>query len=133
MYVLENDRLKVDIAAPGEVYSGSRFDWTGFITQITLDHAVTFCVPERLEKGVGTGGVGLSNEFGIDQPLGYDEVKVGQQFPKIGVGLLTKASESDYDFFTIMTLLPLCFRCFIHAQRSHLMPKLIITMATVFI
>ncbi|GEN57209.1 hypothetical protein GCM10012290_18690 [Halolactibacillus alkaliphilus] len=99
MYVLENNRLKVNVAAPGEVYDGSRFDWTGFITQITLDDVVTFCVPERLEKGVGTGGIGLSNEFGIDQPLGYEGIKKGQQFPKIGVGLLTKDSESDYDFF----------------------------------
>lgn len=99
MHVLKNNRLKVEIAAPKEVYNGSRFDWTGFITQITLDDAVTFCVPERLEKGAGTGGMGLSNEFGIDQPLGYDKIKAEQQFPKIGVGLLTKPDEKDYDFF----------------------------------
>ncbi|WP_017472049.1 hypothetical protein [Amphibacillus jilinensis] len=99
MYVLENNRLKVEVAAPGDVYSGSRFDWTGFITQVTLDGTVTYCVPERLESGAGTGGIGLSNEFGIDAPLGYDAVKPGEQFLKIGVGLLTKAEETAYDFF----------------------------------
>lgn len=110
MHVLKNNRLTVSIAAPGEVYNGSRFDWTGFITQITLDDTVTFCVPERLEKGAGTGGMGLSNEFGIDQPLGYDKIKVGQQFPKIGIGLLTKASENDYDFFYNYDVTPAEFR-----------------------
>ncbi|MBM7540755.1 hypothetical protein [Amphibacillus cookii] len=99
MYVLENNRLKVEIAEPGGVYSGSRFDWTGLITQVTLDKTVTYCVPERLEAGVGTGGIGLSNEFGIDAPIGYDAVRTGEQFPKIGVGLLTKAEETAYDFF----------------------------------
>lgn len=115
MYLLENNRLKVSIAAPGEVYNGSRFDWTGFITQISLDDAVTFCVPERLETGAGTGGMGLSNEFGIDQPLGYDKVKAGQQFPKIGVGLLTKDSESDYDFFHRYDVTPAKF----HVSHTH--------------
>ncbi|GAA4074439.1 hypothetical protein [Amphibacillus indicireducens] len=99
MYVLENNRLKVEVAAPGEVYRGPRFDWTGFVTQVTLDKRVTYCVPERLESEAGTGGIGLSNEFGIDTPLGYDEVEVGEQFPKIGVGLLTKKEDSAYDFF----------------------------------
>lgn len=99
MYVLENNRLKVEVAAPGEVYNGARFDWTGFVTQVTLDGRVTYCVSERLEAGEGTGGIGLCNEFGIDTPLGYDVTGVNEQFLKIGVGLLTKKVDSDYDFF----------------------------------
>lgn len=106
MYVLENDRLKVEIAPPGDDYSGSRFDWTGFITQVTLDGEVTYCVPERLEAGVGTGGRGLSNEFGIDAPVGYEEAGVGEQFPKIGVGLLTKKADEAYDFFSNYEVTP---------------------------
>ena len=35
--VLTGDRLKVEIARPGEFYNGTRFDWSGHITQVTLD------------------------------------------------------------------------------------------------
>jgi hypothetical protein len=34
--ILSNDRLRVEIADLGTVYQGPRFDWTGFITQVTL-------------------------------------------------------------------------------------------------
>lgn len=66
----------------------------------TLDGRHTFCVPEQYEPGRGSGGSGLCNEFGIRTPIGYDEAKVGDQFPKIGTGLLKRKSEEGYDFFT---------------------------------
>lgn len=50
MLYLENNRLKVSIQEPSEMYEGSRFDWTGFISQIVLDERVSFCVPEQLEE-----------------------------------------------------------------------------------
>ncbi|AOM82219.1 aldose epimerase family protein [Salisediminibacterium beveridgei] len=96
---LENERLKVEIQTPGSFYNGPRFDWTGFISQITLDDAVRYCVPERLEEGKGTGGHGLCNEFGLDKPIGYDEIEVGELFPKIGTGLLKKDQNEAYDIF----------------------------------
>ncbi|WP_423189861.1 hypothetical protein ACO1PF_02915 [Alkalibacterium sp. f15] len=99
MFYLENDRLKVEIQKPGELYNGSRFDWTGFISQITLDGSISYCVPEQLESGKGTGGLGFCNEFGIDLPIGFEAIEVGELFPKIGVGLLKKDQETDYDFF----------------------------------
>lgn len=80
-------------------YSGVRFDWNGFITQVTLDGKHTFCVPEALEPGRGTGGCGLCGEFGIHDPLGYDETPIGEYFPKIGAGLLKRPDSEPYDFF----------------------------------
>lgn len=106
MFYLENERLRVEIEKPGTLYKGSRFDWTGFISQITLDGTVTYCVPEQLEEGKGTGGLGFCNEFGIDKPVGYDAVEAGDVFPKIGVGLLKKEQESDYDFFKSYDVAP---------------------------
>lgn len=97
--IIKNNRLSVEISEPGESYTGSRFDWTGFVTQITLDGDVTYCVPEKYEVGKGSGGIGFCNEFGIDQPIGYDETKIGKSFPKIGVGLLKKDTTAPYDFF----------------------------------
>jgi len=95
---LSNDRLNVDIAVPGKVYRGTRFDWTAMITQVTLDHKHTFCTVESFKPGEGTGGMGICNEFGIDQPIGYSDAVPGESFPKLGIGLLTKPDSSDYFF-----------------------------------
>ena len=59
---LANHRLQVEIAEPGEVYHGSRFDWTGFITQVTLDGEHTYCVPESLVPGQGSDGCPFSHD-----------------------------------------------------------------------
>ncbi|GAE89127.1 hypothetical protein [Acetivibrio straminisolvens] len=96
---LESGRLSVQIAHPGSVYNGSRFDWTAFITKIVLDNKYSFCVPESEIPGQGSGGFGLCNEFGINTPIGYDEAKPQEKFPKLGTGLLTRPDESDYFFF----------------------------------
>ncbi|MGC9395635.1 MAG: hypothetical protein ACP5J4_12350 [Anaerolineae bacterium] len=97
--VLRSDRLTVEIAQPGSVYRGTRFDWTAFITQVTLDETHTFCVPESLELGQGTGGIGLCGEFGIEEPVGYDDAQPGDPFPKLGIGLLARPDEQPYNFF----------------------------------
>ncbi len=99
LIVLQSDRLMVEIAPPGSVYSGSRFDWTAFIMQVTLDGQHTFCVPESLEPGQGSGGIGLCGEFGIEEVIGYDEAQPGDLFPKLGIGLLARPDERPYNFF----------------------------------
>jgi hypothetical protein len=93
---VSTDRLIVDIADPGTYYARSRFDWTGFVTQVTLDGAHTFCTAEPGDGS--TGGAGLCTEFGIFHPIGYDDCPVGGTFPKLGVGLLTKPDTADYSF-----------------------------------
>lgn len=87
---LKSDRLKVEIAKPGTAYAGSRFDWTGFITQVYLDGKYTFCAVEDIIPGIGSGGIGLCNDFGLNTPVGYDEVKVGGKYMKIGIGNVVK-------------------------------------------
>jgi hypothetical protein len=96
--VLRSDRLTVEIALPGEVYKGTRFDWSGFITQVTLDGTHTFCASESLQPGRGTGGSGLCNEFGNEKPVGYDDAPVGEAFPKLGIGLLKRPDGDTYRF-----------------------------------
>jgi hypothetical protein len=97
--VIKSDQLSVEIGNPG-AYNGTRFDWTGFIHQVTLasgNH--TFCAPESLIANQGTGGIGLCNEFGIHTPIGYEDIVVGDSFPKVGVGLLRRTDEEPYNFF----------------------------------
>ena len=96
---LTSKRLAVEIAAPGSVYSRTRFDWTAFITQVTLDGKHTFCVPESYTPGEGTGGIGLCNEFGNQKVIGYSEAPVGESYPKLGIGLLERDDAGDYNFF----------------------------------
>ncbi len=107
--VLSNERLSVEISYPGEKYNGSRFDWCGLITQVTLDGKHTFCVKESLEPGKGSGGCGLCGEFGIREPVGFDETPVGEYFPKIGVGLLKRPDTEPYDFFRKYEVKPVDF------------------------
>lgn len=96
--LIHSDRLVVEIAPPGSVYQRTRFDWTGFITQVTLDGKHTFCVPEDYDPQKGTGGVGLCGEFGNEKAIGYAEAGVGELFPKLGIGLLRKPDNDTYKF-----------------------------------
>ncbi|ASA20070.1 hypothetical protein [Paenibacillus donghaensis] len=98
-HILSNGIITVEIAEVGE-YRQSRFDWTGWITQVTLEQGQhTFCVPESLIPGHGSGGLGLCNEFGISRAIGYETAKPGEWFPKPGVGLLQRPNNGPYDFF----------------------------------
>ena len=94
---LESGRLRVEMALPGASYRGSRWSWSGFITQATLDGRHTFCTSEGEEQG-SSRGVGLCNEWGIFAPVGFDSARAGEKFPKLGVGLLTKPDEKPYSF-----------------------------------
>lgn len=98
MIQLCNERLKIEIAEPGTLYHGPRFDWSAFITQVTLDGRDTFCTPESLQAGEGSGGQGLCNEFGIFRPIDYDSTAPGEYFPKPGVGLLRRLDDEPYSF-----------------------------------
>jgi hypothetical protein len=99
MIEIGNRRLRVRMQQPGEIYSGARFDWNGFITDVTLDGRHVFCADESLVPGAGSGGRGLCNEFGIKDPVGYDDAGIGEGFPKLGVGILERTGSEDYDFF----------------------------------
>lgn len=105
-HTLSNGILTVGIAEVG-AYRGTRFDWSGFITGVTLEQGKhTFCVPESRVSGQGTGGMGLCNEFGISRAIGYEEAEPGEWFPKPGVGLLQKQSNEPYAFNREYPLIP---------------------------
>jgi hypothetical protein len=98
--VLKNSILSLTIEEPGRVYKNSRFDWTGNISQILFENKFSFCSAETTGDFYGERhGQGLYNEFGIVKPIGYDDCAVGEKYPKIGVGLLTKKRNEAYDFF----------------------------------
>ncbi len=97
--LLTSPRLAVEVAPPGLAYHGPRFDWTGFITQVTLDGVHTFCGLESLQpERRGLIGMGLCNEFGNEKPTGYADAKPGESFPKFGIGLLRRPDAGDYSY-----------------------------------
>lgn len=107
---LKNLLLELEIQEPGKRYSGSRFDWTGQISQIIYKEKHTFCTNETTNHSLTNElGRGLYNEFGIDLPFGYDDCAVNSEFPKIGIGFLRKDDNSDYNFFRPYSIFPAIF------------------------
>lgn len=95
---LQNDRLRVDIAAVGRRYRMTRFDWTGNVVQIMLDGKHTFLWQEKVPDVQSSTGFGMHNEFRIEGPGSVEETLPGEQCIKIGIGLIRKPDEKPYDF-----------------------------------
>lgn len=97
---LHSERLSVDIARPGAGYQGARFDWSSFITQVTLDGTHTFCAAEGTSgSDKGVKGAGLCCEFGPQTAVAFSQAAPGERFLKPGVGLLTRPDAAPYRFF----------------------------------
>ena len=92
--LLRNQQLTVDFGDEEALFT--RFDRTGVVRQVQLADGLTFCLRENPPDG--PGGVGLSNEFGLDGVIGYDEAKVGDCFLKPGVGWLRRDTDEPYNF-----------------------------------
>ena len=88
--------LQVWVAKPGLRYARSRFDWTGIISQVSLN-GHTFCTPEDADWHINsTGGEGLCNEFKADDvTMGADDTD--NLFLKPGVGLLERPDDKPYN------------------------------------
>lgn len=94
--ILKSDRLLVEIAATGLYPNvGTRFDRAGFIKYVVLDNAYQFCTEEPHNlRHPWSGGAGICNEFLFDQAS--VECPVGEWFPKFGVGLLKKETDTVF-------------------------------------
>ena len=99
---LDNGEIRVSIYLPDAVqgyYRGARFDWSGIIEHVDTAHH-RFYAPLRVTHDPhGHDSVsGPAEEFGMFEPMGFDEAGPGESFVKIGVGLLRKGDESEYRF-----------------------------------
>lgn len=107
-YILKNKNLEICIDMPLQNYQFSRFDWTGKITAVKFK-GVPVSTQEKMNgNGVNIYGKGFYNEFGIEIPIGFDEIKEGEYFPKIGVGSLRKEGEA-YGFSKAYEIQPANF------------------------
>jgi hypothetical protein len=107
-HVLKNKNLEIQIDLPLTNYNFSRFDWTGKIVSVKYK-GISVSGTEKLKDADDTkSGKGFYNEFGIEAPVGYDEITEGDWFHKIGVGLLKKEGE-DYLFHKKYEIRPAAF------------------------
>lgn len=98
---LGNDRLAVEILACGEEYRGSRYDWAGIVSQVTLDGCHTYLSKEQYKDGsTGMGGRGLSGVFEWNDTSLYDQVGIADVFPMLGIGLVKKTGTAPFNFST---------------------------------
>lgn len=97
MIYLTNDRLRVEIAEPGERPNDTfRFDRAGFISNVILDGDTHFGANEPMNlRHLSSGGRGLCCEFSGDFSEG---TPIGEFFPKLGVGLIKQDSQLGYQF-----------------------------------
>ncbi len=107
-HVLKNNTLEIRIDEPFERYQGSRFDWTGKISEV-IYRGIFLTRSERPDgQNEDQFGKGFYNEFGIATALGFEEADIGGWFHKIGVGLLKKDGD-PYLFHKPYTIDPAHF------------------------
>ena len=100
MIQLSTDRLRVEILEPMEgTNKGFRFDHAGFVSEVELDGMIKFMATEPKNlRHLCTLGRGLCNEYRFDIS---EDVKVGDWFPKFGIGLFRKEEDKKYIFHDV--------------------------------
>lgn len=117
--LLKNSLVELEIDRPFENYQGTRFDWTGKIVSLKYKHEQISSAEVQGAAQSLPCGRGFYNEFGIKDPLGHDEIPIGEWFPKIGVGLLKKETK-NYDFTKNYAVRPARFQVEIERDQMTL-------------
>jgi hypothetical protein len=109
IHLLKNDNLEIQIDLPMANYNFSRFDWTGKIVSVKYKD-IFISGTEGNDSIINNAkGRGFYNEFGIDRPVGFDDIEEGEFFHKIGIGLLKKEGIT-YDFSKKYEIDPATFK-----------------------
>lgn len=94
---ITNGIIKANLLLPDAqngYYRGARFDWAGVIS--TLDYKGHSYFGQWFEKYSPTLHDAIMGPVDAFYPVGFDEAKAGEQFLKIGVGMLVKQPEPKY-------------------------------------
>ena len=110
-YFLKNKDLELQIDLPLENYHQPRFDWTGKIVGLNFKGHSLAGIETTRNGNQNNYGKGFYNEFGIEIPVGFEEVEIGGWFHKIGIGLLKKDSQ-EYQFFKKYEIQPADFQMY---------------------
>lgn len=101
---ISNDVIKLSLYLPDAekgYYRGTRFDWSGVISQVNYKGHTYFGEWKAThDPAIHDDIVGPVEEFRTEgTALGYKEAKAGGSFVKIGIGLLEKPDEPEYKFW----------------------------------
>jgi hypothetical protein len=84
-------------------YRATRFDWSGIINDLEVNgHHYYGQWYEKYGPTINDAIMGPVEAF---DPIGYDEIKPGESFLKIGVGFVSKANDLPYNFATYYPIL----------------------------
>ena len=111
---ITNGTIRATVYLPDSVngfYQGTRFDWSGVVRSLEANGHIYYGPwftkrsgtvrdfiydGEDIVAGPCSSTMGPVDEF---RPLGYEAAKPGGTFVKIGVGVLRRTDEKDYDAF----------------------------------
>jgi hypothetical protein len=101
---IANSRIRAELRLPDAqagYYRGTRFDWSGVVASLKWNgHDYFGQWFERHDPKIHDAITGPVEEFLTgDAGLGYDEVKAGESFVRIGVGAVRKPEEAAYRRF----------------------------------
>lgn len=99
--VINNGLIKAKLYLPDSkkgYYRGSRFDWSAVMPELEfMGHTYFGQWFDKYNPTHHDAIMGPVEEF---LPVGYEEAKTGEQFLKIGIGMVTKPDEKQYFFVT---------------------------------
>jgi hypothetical protein len=101
---IANSKIKAKLYLPDTelgYYRATRFDWSGVIASLEANgHNYFGKWFDRYDPKIHDAIMGPVEEFLTgDSALGYDEVKAGEKFVRIGVGALRKPEEKQFARF----------------------------------
>ena len=106
MITISNHNLKITLHTPDSAkgyYRGTRFDWAGVFERIEY-RGCNYSEPwfESYSPTMHDAVCGPAEEF---SPIGLEGAKAGDPFLKIGVGILERIDDEQYDRFRLHNIL----------------------------
>lgn len=83
-------------------YRGARFDWAGVMPELEYQGHTYF--GQWFEKYSPTIHDAIMGPVEAFTPVGYEEAKAGENFLKVGIGMVTKSEEVPYSFAAPYTI-----------------------------
>jgi hypothetical protein len=102
---IANNVVKATLLLPDAArgyYHATRFDWSGVIE--SLEYGGHSYFGQWFKKYDPKGHDAILGPVEAFDPVGYETAKVGDNFIKIGVGALSKASDKPYSPYTLYTM-----------------------------
>ena len=99
--VISNKTVKMKVYLPDPekgFYRATRFDWSGLIEIVQYKGHEYFGFWSKTHAPMSPAGVVGPADTSKTAGLGYDEAKPGEGFIRIGVGLVEKVDEPQYDY-----------------------------------